>query len=238
MSLRHYLYFLSLLFLLSLSFRLQAAELQPFSATYSAKFNGFSVTAKRELSGSNDSWRLDFRADSIFAKIREYSRFASSNSQLTPQHYEYHKTGLGRDRHTVLNFEPNEGRVVNLSDAEHTLENTPEDIQDKISYQLQLALDVAEGDKDLKYQVADGKKIREYRFAVTGTEKLQTPLGEVNTVLVERIRDGGAERETKIWFAPQWNYALVKLMQTEEDGKSYQISLTKLIIDGKTISID
>jgi len=227
--------------LLFLSGQALAAELRPFSATYSASFNGIGVTAKRELSGRNGNWRLDFNADSLFADISEYSRFRKDKGQLSPLHYEYHKTGLGRDRHTVLNFEPRQGeavgrRVVNLSDAERTLENAPEDIQDKISYQLQLALDIAAGKKELKYQVADGRKVREYEFAVAGTEKLQTPLGPVDTIKVQRLRDGDTERETTIWFAPQWNYALVKLMQREEDGKTYQISLTKLTIDGKSVA--
>ncbi|SEA30133.1 DUF3108 domain-containing protein [Microbulbifer marinus] len=221
---------------LLLSGQLLAAELQPFSATYSASFNGIGVTAKRELSGKSNNWRLDFSADSLFAKISEYSRFGSRDGQLIPHHYEYHKTGLGRDKHTVLNFEPNQNRVVNVSNAKRTLENAPQNVQDKISYQLQLALDIANNKQDLVYQVADGRKIRKYKFAVAGTEKLQTPLGPVEAIRVERVRDGDSERETIIWFAPKWNYALVKLMQQEEDGKTYQISLTKLSINGNNVS--
>ncbi|MBB3061827.1 DUF3108 domain-containing protein [Microbulbifer rhizosphaerae] len=211
----------------------QEPKLKPFTATYAAKYSGIGVTATRELSGSGGNWRLDFNAHSLFADIREYSRFIAANNQLSPRHYEYHKTGLGKDRHTVLNFE--QGRVVNVSDKSRTLENVPNHIQDKLSYQLQLALDVATGKETLSYKVADGKRIREYEFSVVGKELLQTPLGEIETIKVQRVRDGDSDRETSIWFAPKWDYALVKLMQ-EEDGKSYQISLTKLSIDGKNIS--
>ncbi|WP_334079183.1 DUF3108 domain-containing protein [Microbulbifer sp. M83] len=201
-----------------------AQGLEPFSATYSASYNGIKVEARRELSGAGDNWRLDFRADSFLADIREHSRFSLADASITPRHYEYRRTGLGRNRHTSLNFE--NGRVVNVSKPDRTLENVPKDIHDKISYQLQLALDVAAGKEDLVYQVADGKRVRTYRFAVAGTEKLQTPLGPVDTVKVERVREEGADRTTYIWFAPEWNHALVKLMQ-EEDGETYQISLTK-----------
>lgn len=214
----------------------RASTLTPFSATYSASYSGIGVTAKRQLSGGNNNWRLDFSADSFLADIREYSRFAVSEQALTPQHYEYHRTGLGRDKHTVLNFEADKGRVENVTDKKRSLENAPTDVQDKITYQLQLALDVAAGRKKLEYRVADGRKIREYKFAVAGKEKLQTPLGSVETIRVERVREGDAERETVIWFAPGWNYALVKLMQQEEDGKTYQINLTELSIDGKNIN--
>lgn len=213
----------------------QAAELTPFKATYSAKYSGLGVTAVRELTGKGDQWRLRFDVESMFADIREFSRFNIDGRQVTPLHYEYHKTGLGRDKHTVLRFEPEQHRVINVRNSRRSLENAPRDIQDKITYQLQLALDVAAGKKELKYVVTDGKKLREYEFAVAGTETLQTPLGEIETVKVQRVRDSGSDRETNIWFAPAWNYALVKLMQ-DEDGKTYQIALTELIIDGKSVN--
>ncbi|WP_237066043.1 DUF3108 domain-containing protein [Microbulbifer guangxiensis] len=211
-----------------------ATELKPFQAVYEARYGALEVTATRSLSGKAGNWRLDFQADSFFADINEYSRFLNRDGQLSPMHYEYRRTGLGRDRHTSLNFEPAEKRVVNLTNAKRTLENAPEKIQDKISYQLQLALDVAAGKEDLEYVVTDGKKLREYRFRIAGEETLKTPLGAVKAIKVQRVREEDDDRETNIWFAPAWDYALVKLEQ-EEDGETYQISLTELIIDGKNI---
>ncbi len=208
----------------------------PFSATYQAEFSGFGVTAERKLSGGPESWRLDFSAHSMFAKIEEYSRFTRQGLRLIPQHYDYQKSGLGKDRHTALSFEDSATRVINVYDKSRSIENAPDNIQDKISYQLQLAVDVANGKSPLKYQVADGKKIREYEFEVTGREKLQTSMGLIETIKVQRVRGEDAERVTNIWFAPDWNYALVKLMQREDNGKSYQITLTKLSIDGKEVS--
>lgn len=207
----------------------------PFSATYKAEFSGFGVTAERTLSGNANSWRLDFSAHSMFAKIEEYSRFGLQGLRLVPQHYDYQKSGLGKDRHTALSFEDNATRVINVYDKSLSVDNAPDNIQDKISYQLQLAIDIANGKSPLKYQVADGKKIREYEFEITGREKLKTSMGLIETIKVQRVRGQDAERVTNIWFAPEWNYALVKLMQKEDNGKSYQITLTKLSIDGKEV---
>lgn len=234
MPIRSLLTLVSIFATLLLAPIVSASDLKPFRAVYEARYGAFEVTATRSLSGSADNWRLDFQADSFFADINEYSRFLSQDGQLSPLHYEYRRSGLGRNRHTSLNFERGENRVVNLTNADRTLENAPEKTQDKISYQLQLALDVAAGRQDLHYVVADGKKFREYRFTVAGKETLQTPLGEVETVKVQRVREDD-DRETNIWFAPAWNYALVKLQQNE-DGETYQIALTELIIDGKSIN--
>ncbi|WP_226667066.1 DUF3108 domain-containing protein [Microbulbifer aggregans] len=213
-----------------------SAVLQPFTAVYQAEFSGFGVTAERKLTGTPESWRLDFSANSMFAKIEEYSRFAQQGGRLVPQHYDYKKSGLGKDRHTALSFESDQRRVINVYNKARSIDNAPADIQDKISYQLQLALDVAAGKKELVYDVADGKKIRHYEFRVTGNEKIKTPMGMIDTIKVQRIRAQDSERVTNIWFAPQWNYALIKLQQQEDNGKSYQITLTKLSIEGKPVS--
>ncbi|WP_444931921.1 DUF3108 domain-containing protein [Microbulbifer sp. SSSA002] len=213
-----------------------AAELEPFKATYAARFNGISITATRELSGQDGNWRLDFDSSALFASITEYSRFTSENGHISPRHYEYHRKGLGRNRTTVLNFEPAKGLVLNVHNPEQDLKDVPPNVLDKVSYQVQLALDIAAGKTDLQYQVADGKKIRNYKFNQIGTETLKTPLGPVETIKVARMRSKNSGKETTVWIAPQWNYTLVKLIQREENGKKYQINLTNLSINGKKVT--
>ncbi|AWF83376.1 DUF3108 domain-containing protein [Microbulbifer sp. A4B17] len=224
------------LFLFLITGQAIAAELEPFKATYAARFNGISITATRELSGQDGNWRLDFDSSALFASIKEYSRFTSQGGHITPHHYEYRRKGLGRDRTTALNFEPSKGLVLNVHNPERNLEDAPPNILDKVSYQIQLALDIAAGKTDLQYKVADGKKIRDYKFNQVGTETLKTPLGPVETIKVARVRSKDSGRETTVWIAPQWNYALVKLIQREENGKRYQINLTNLSINGEKVA--
>ncbi|WP_299583500.1 DUF3108 domain-containing protein [uncultured Microbulbifer sp.] len=227
--------FISSLFILLLSGQSLASQLEPFKATYTARFNGISVTATRQLTGQEGNWRLDFSTHALFASIKEYSRFTDRDGNITPHHYEYRRKGLGRDRGTILNFEPDKGMVLNISKPERDMQDVPPHILDKLSYQMQLALDVAAGKENLQYEIADGKKIRKYTFAREGSEILQTPMGKVETIKVRRVRDANSERETTVWIAPQWNYALVKLVQREENGKRYQITLKKLSISGKSV---
>ncbi|QFT54061.1 DUF3108 domain-containing protein [Microbulbifer sp. THAF38] len=227
--------FISSLFFLLLSSQSIASQLEPFKATYTARYNGISVTATRELTGQEGNWRLDFKTSALFASIKEYSRFTNQDGSITPYHYEYRRKGLGRDRGTVLSFEPDKNMVLNVSNPERDMENVSPNILDKLSYQMQLALDVAAGKENLQYEVADGKKIRKYTFAQEGTEVVKTPMGKIEAIKVRRVRDADSERETTVWIAPQWNYALVKLVQLEENGKKYQITLKNLSINGKTV---
>lgn len=208
--------------------------LKPFTAVYAAKFSGFNVTATRKLTTRGSDWQLDFSVESMFANINEYSRFSIKNGQLTPLHYQYHRTGLGKNRHTELDFEPAQRRIINLGNSRYTLTDVPVDIQDMLSYQLQLGLDLAAAKPSLKYAIADGKKIRQYSFRLIAKEQVQTPIGLVNAVKVARVQNK-AERVTHLWFAPRWNYALIKLTQQEGSGKNYQIILTKLAINGNPV---
>jgi hypothetical protein len=104
----------------------------------------------------------------------------------------------------------------------------PTGTQDKLSYQLQLRLDLLAGKTDMTYAVADGGKLKEYRFKVTGEEQIDTPYGRYNAVRVMRDRGEDADRETLIWLAPELDYLIVRLEQTESDGKTYALLLKNL----------
>ena len=110
-------------------------------------------------------------------------------------------------------------------------------ILDKSSYQLALQKDVATGEDSLSYIVLDGDDLDTYDFRRLGDEVIETPLGTLNTVKVERVRDPGeSQRKTTLWFAKDWGYLLVQLNQVERDGKEYTIMLQDGQVDGKKVT--
>jgi len=214
-----------------------AAQLpQPFTATYQAEIKGFSVTAQRSLSVRKDGLlELSFNARSLFATIDESSQFNwLDGGQLRPQHYEYHRTGLGRDRHAKLSFNWPALMVTNdVQDKAWTMP-LPEQAQDKLSYQLQLRHDLINQRTDMRYEVADGGRLKTYGFEVLGKEVLNTPLGKLNTVKVKRLR-AHSDRQTLIWLAPDWDYLIVRIQHIAKDGKDYEISLAEAQINGRSV---
>ncbi|GMG88555.1 DUF3108 domain-containing protein [Biformimicrobium ophioploci] len=210
-------------------------RLEPFTATYTAKYGRFDVTATRELARKQDGWALDFTAKSFFAKIAESSELAGSDEGLVPTRYEYHRTGLGKDRHLVLEIDHHARTLRNIGDPSRSRDNIPVGTQDKLSIQLQLARDLAAGKTAMSYNVADRRGVKQYRFEKLGEEVVKTPLGKIKAVKVARIREGDSKRRTTIWFAPEWGYALVKLHQREENGKLYSITLSSLTHNGRKV---
>lgn len=207
--------------------------LPPFKATYSTEFDlGVSLSgeAVRELHREADGfWRFSSEASAMLAGIREVSRFDyHSGEMIQPLAYDYQRKVLGKSRRASLEFDWLTGKVTTVVKDTPWKMAVSTGTQDKLSYQLQMRLDLKAGQQRMSYQVADGGKLKTYDFTVTGEEEIKTPFGTFNTVRVMRDRGEDADRETLIWFAPELDYLIVRLQQTESDGKTYGLLLKNL----------
>ncbi|KEA62726.1 Enzyme involved in the deoxyxylulose pathway of isoprenoid biosynthesis [Marinobacterium lacunae] len=209
-----------------------ADSLKPFRATYSAKLDGglaISADATRELKQLEDGgWVFTSTADAVLARQHEKSQFTYLDEQIHPLSYSYQREVLGRERRVKLAFNWKKQRVTTTVDDKPWHMQIPPGTQDKLSYQLQLRRDLAEGNTALRYDVADGGLLSEYIFKVLGEESIETRAGTFNAIKVERVREEGSGRTTYIWFAPDLEYLIVKLYQTESDGKEYELLLNQL----------
>ena len=107
---------------------------------------------------------------------------------------------------------------------------------DKSTYQLALQRDVAAGKKSMSYNVVEGTDVDTYDFRVIGPEKVQTKVGAIDAIKVERVRDPTqSKRITQMWFAKDQGGILVALRQVETDGKEYNIMLQDGKVDGKEV---
>ncbi len=198
--------------------------------------SGISITATRELKHlDNELMELTFSAKSWLASINEASTFRAEAERLTPMRYEYHRKGLGKSRHTVLTFDWNSNQVTDSVSEKQWAIPTPETTLDQLSYQLQLQQDLLKQTPELDYQVADGKRLKHYRFRIIGDELLKTAVGTLATTKVERIQENN-KKTTAIWFAKQWQHLIVKIEQREKSGKEYKIELLDANINGTSVT--
>lgn len=207
--------------------------LTPFKAVYTTAFDlgvSFSGEAVRQLQSQNDgSWTFSSEASSMMAGISETTRFEYLPTRvIKPLSYRYKRKLLGKSRKASIDFDWSKGLVTTVVKDQPWKMPIPEATQDKLSYQLQLRLDLMAGKTEMHYAVADGGKLKEYRFKVTGEEEVDTPYGHYRAIRVIRDRGEDADRETLIWFAPALDYLIVRLEQTESDGKTYALLLKNL----------
>lgn len=222
-------YLLSTLLLLN-SEALLSFELKPSVAEYSATFkNGIPIsgTARHTLIQlSHNIWRYQFNVDSFFADINESVYFQWHDGRVVPITYHYKRSSWAvSNRRATLEFNWKEHKVLNDVQGIPWSMEIPDDAIDKLGYQLQIKLDLMNGKRDLVYQVADGGYLKTFHFAIQGEETIQTELGEVTAVVVKKVRSESDKRDSTLWFAKEWEYLLVKLIQVESDGERYEINI-------------
>lgn len=219
-----------------------ADKLNEFSAYYDASTNGIGGNAERHLINvGEERYRLNISLEAKVAGVEigdleQASELIYVDSRIQPQNYSYQVSGLSSDVESVsfnweagvaLSADEDESWTVAIND--HTL--------DELSYQLALAIDVAAANQEFyDYETVDGDTLDHLRFRTLGEESVDTPLGELRCIKLERVRKEGSNRATLIWLAKDWGHLLTKIEQTSSSGLRIKLDLTNAIVAGQQVT--
>jgi len=204
------------------------AQLQPFAATYSATLDlliDLPVEARRTLTRSPSGvWYFSSEAKSAFASQSESSTLALEPHGWAPKNYKFARSVFGRKRQISISFDPERKSITTVAKQEPWTQPYEQGVQDKLSYQLQLREDLMAGKSDLSYRIADGGKIKTYRFVRSGRETLTTPAGtfECERLQLQRSAD---QQQTILWMAPELDYLTVRLLRIDQSGREHFLNL-------------
>lgn len=212
-----------------------AGDINTYSASYSAKFNGMEIEAHHRLEQlDSGQYRETLKAKNFLGKINEQALFeVAENQTITPLEYSYQRSliGVKRAEKQVFNWQAQQLQY-SKKDQTKTIELRPGAL-DIITHKVQLRRDLQAGKKILSYPVISRGKLKQYDYQVVGKEVLNTALGPLNTILVQRIREDNS-RQTKIWLATDWNYLAVRLEQIE-DGESHEMRIINGQVDNRPV---
>ncbi len=158
-------------------------------------------------------------------KVIERSVFRFQDQRVIPLEYLYSRSGGKKERHTHQKFDWQARQVTELREPKAAAVPIPEDALDKHVYQIQIMLDLAAGKSGLEYTVIDRAKVKAYEISIIGEETLNTKLGTLETVIVQRKKDGV---ETTLWCAKNLHFLPVQISQVEKDGSSYKAKIKAL----------
>jgi hypothetical protein len=154
---------------------------------------------------------------------------------VQPKSYVYQLSGPISRRREV-HFDPDSDVIRSLyKKTWYELPKTPETL-DRMSQQEQLRLTLLNDPtprEDMRFRVADGRKVKDYRLIYRGEERIETPMGWVDTLHFERAHDD-PERESNVWIAPAWDYLMVRTVHVD-DGTTTQADLISASIDGTPV---
>jgi Protein of unknown function (DUF3108) len=196
--------------------------LAPFSAHYTADWKTINVgTSDLDLRPDAEpghyvyTWTITARG--IFrlyrAEVTQKSWISINAGHARPDKYH------AEDGSSSVNLDFD----WNAKRAHGTSENKPVDIalkegtQDVMSIQVEVMLDLKNGNLPKTFQILDNDEIKEFTYTQEGTAKIRTAMGELDTVIVSSQRTGN-NRILRMWFAPSLGFAPVQAERTR-DGK-------------------
>ncbi|HNP26078.1 MAG TPA: DUF3108 domain-containing protein [Nitrosomonas sp.] len=87
--------------------------------------------------------------------------------------------------------------------------------------------DRVEAGNMLDIHVTDGRSLQRIQYKVS-KEKLNTPLGELETVVLTKQQAGDDKAQRKIWLAPRYHMVPVRIQSIEKDGLEVEKMVAEL----------
>ena len=213
-----------------------SASLQPFTASYGVVWKGFNAgTTELELARAPDGQfvyasranaRGLFRA--VFSEeITQTSWFNVTAQGVRPTRYRADDGTSETKRDISLDFDWQAGRVRGTAEDKPVDLTLEPGVQDAMSIQAAVLLDLLRGAKTGTYRLVDKDKIKEYAYKYEGDARLKTALGEVDTVIYTSQRVG-SKRLTRTWYAPSLGYIAVRGEQMRDGKREWVMDIRSL----------
>lgn len=219
-----------------------AAPPQPFVTSYDASYEDVSADAERRLlyNPATQQYTLESKVEltlfgATLTEITERSEFLWVDEQPLPQHYEFVQEGFGSRSRSVdfdhinmmASFRVNEDTGVLMLDGPAF-----DDLSGYLVVKEQLTL----GATEVRFNVVDRGEVREHYYKIVDRQPLATLLGSIPAIHLERIRGEDSTRKTEIWLAPDHDFLLLKLLQTEPGGNTIQLDIREAMLDGQALA--
>ncbi len=206
--------------------RLQAAvtEIEPFSSHYVAEWKDISVGVsdlelKRDTQPGHYVYKWTISARGIFHLIYsddviQESWLSVAGDQVRPERYRGHQGSAS----VSFDFDWNAGHATGSSEGKPIDLTLAPDTQDLNSIQIQVMLDLKNGNMPPTFHVIDKDRVKEFIYTREGHATLQTAIGEFETVIVASRHTANDRRVLRMWFAPSLGWVPVQAERTR-DGK-------------------
>jgi uncharacterized protein DUF3108 len=223
--------FLALLALLS-STPVLADELHPFEASYKWIWHGMTVAISTLRLERQEDNKWVYRSKSeprglgrMFSErpIQE-SVLQVTQDGVHPLSYKADDGTSATKRDANVQFDWEHKRVTGVYEDAKVDMPLPPGIQDDLSVQIALMVDLLRGHAPDKLLLINGNSTREYRYSRDGEETLKTPLGDIPTVIY-RSEKQNSPRVTRFWCAPSLGYIPLRVQQKRKDEVEWTLEV-------------
>lgn len=202
---------------------INSVVIKPYDLEYIAEIDGMKIASRNQLSKQGAQYRVKTKAKNFLGTIREQSDFKISNiGNIVPLRYsKQQKTILGNRSESQQFDWASKSLSYSVNGTSGKLDILP-GYFDRLSLTEQLRLSIASGKEKFGYSVISRGTSRQYQYQVIGNQILRTNQGSYNSLVIERLSENSAKK-TKIWFALDWDYVILKLETYEKNSKKTMV---------------
>lgn len=219
---------------LALAAGAQAADLQPFTASYGVVFRGINagsatLTLKQSSPGQ---WQYSSQlaARGIFRIAMPGQANQRSELRLHDDHVQplqYTAGGSDRLKPQDLQFDWNAMRIKGTAAGNNVDTALEAGTQDDLSVQLALMHELNQGRMPSGFRIYNERGLNEYEYRREGTATIDTELGKLDTVIYSSGR-AGSDRITRYWCAPSLGNLPVRAQQKRGERIDFTMNIRKL----------
>lgn len=207
------------------------ADLDHVRAVYAVTYNNSltATDAKLNIDNQQNRYSVDFSANHALLDTEQKAQFTINNCQVTPLSYESNnKPALSRSSRENIRFDWQQNVATRDHNrdgqAQYSLSSTR---YDPMSLFFKARCELIAGKKSLSLPVLYKGKERTHRYEVVGQERVATPYGEYDALVVQRQRSN-PDRRTVFYVAPALDYLLVKMEHRESSLATVTLNLKSL----------
>jgi hypothetical protein len=215
-----------------------AAAPKPYTARYEVLRNGDRLGEATITFAALPNGRYDFssrtRGDGGLAamlgvSIDERSILRWHDGRPETVAYNLSQKVGWKDKQRSLEVDADAGRVTSTDKGERIALPYSAGVLDRHAVSIALMQDLAAGrEGDLDYTVAERRDVQQQHYRTAGTASVQTPMGTLDAVRVDRVRQSGDGRSTQFWLSARHGYVPVRMLQKEPDGESIEMRIVSL----------
>ena len=208
-----------------------------YTAEYTTKVAGLSVTLTRTLAKENGRYHLTQGGKKgLMVKLNEDSHFSVEGDQIVGERFVYQLSGVSNRRREVL-FDEEAGTIRSLRKKVWTEHPWSPDVLDRLSQQEQMRLKLLLAEtppERISLSIVDGPKIKLKHFDLIETSVLSTPVGALETLHYRLIHDKPDERSSDAWLSVDHDFLMVRTQHVEK-GSETVIQLKSAAIGGQAV---
>lgn len=208
-----------------------AATLQPFAASYSIRWGGMSAgtgTLRLDRIPGENNWSYEARVHgrglfrlALPANQITRSEFRIENSRVVPL------TFTSDEKDQKVRFDWPNGRVTGTVDGKPFDLPTQPGLLDTQSVQVALMQELMSGRTPSRFVLVDEDRIKDYLYAVEGSEVIESVAGTFRTDIYSSRRPG-SRKATYFWCAPELGYLPLKVERRDGKNVEWSMRLTSL----------